>query len=207
MSKSNLPFEKLLALAVGELSSAEAQATERQAAALPEAARILAHLRTTLSAMRGDDSVAPPAAVVARVKALFAKLAAPQERTRWLERVEQAVAALIYDSRTQPALAGYRSAADGFQLSFESESADVDVEVAPLPEPPGDRWRIMGQVSTHGDSPQVAIALARSGTFTPVAETVADEHGVFTLSAASGEYDVFLCVSGRVVILPKIAIE
>src|SRR5262245_34255792 len=106
---SGIAFEQILALAAGELDERSAAALQRQIQQSPETAEMLRRVQDTIQAMRTDDSTPPPAEVVARAKSIFARLHQPQRRG-WLEGLREIIASVVYDSRLQPALAGFRSA-------------------------------------------------------------------------------------------------
>ena len=83
-----------------------------------------------------DDSQAPPADVLAQVKALFADrrvATAPG----LIETAARVIAELVYDSRPQVALAGVRGAATAYQLAFESERVNASkISTLPVTKPP-----------------------------------------------------------------------
>lgn len=216
MTRSNPNFEQLLAYAAGELPPGESTRIEAQLAVSCDTAATVARLHTTLAAMRADRGEAPSAAAIARARAIFKPAA--DGKVSWLDRVQQAVAKLVYDSRVEPALAGFRGDNDGFELTFDSEAGGIELQLEP--ETTGTQWRIMGQVTantppaaetheTHTPeipTPTIQVALVPPGTRVATVETDADEHGMFSFSATPGTYDLLVRVGGTVVIVPNVEV-
>lgn len=202
MPSHPVPYERLIAYAADELDEPEAAAVASHLATCAECAATLARFRTVRAVLRSDDSEAPPAATLVRARGLFAQRR-PAPEANWLQRV---LARLTFDSRAGPALVGARGIGRGYQLAFESDVADVDLELEPGEEPAGDRWRLLGQVAVHEDAPVAAVRLASPGTTTPVVQTTADEHGLFTLQAPLGRYDLLVSLPRVLLVLPDIEI-
>ncbi|MHC4949075.1 MAG: hypothetical protein ACYTG1_12590 [Planctomycetota bacterium] len=209
MSTPNITNEVLLAFAAGELDGTAAERAEAHLAGHPEAARSVALYRLARSAMAGDDTVAPPAAATARAKAIFEPR--PDARPDLLARLGEIVATLVFDSRAQPATAGYRGRTDDFQLAFRSPEGEIDLEArrtGPAERAgAGPEWRLLGQVSTGRDHPTIAVALVPAGTGDVTTHADGDEHGVFTLDADPGRYDIVVRVDDTAIVLQDIEIE
>lgn len=184
MRNQPVQIAELLSLALGELSPADAARVESIAAANSETMSELQRVRTAIASMRSDDSIAPSSVVIAQAKRILSANA-PQRPT-WLDALQQLVAGLIYDSRSTPALAGYRSAQDAIQLTYAVDSDEIDVQL----EPPADAresWTIFGQLPEAAASGTEACLLeAVSGA--PVARAFSDAHGTFRLKAPAGRY-------------------
>jgi anti-sigma factor RsiW len=210
MTSHRIDDERLIAYALGELPPAEAEEVRLHLEKSPGAASMVARFREVEALLAEDDSVEPPIATVAAAKALFERLRESTAGSNWLraalEAVDRVVGSLIFDSRVQPALAGLRGEQDRHQLSFESECGEVDLELEPSLERRSDRWRIMGQVSPRHDAGEVRVALVPAGAAAAAAETRSDSHGVFTLSAAPGRYDIIIEVAGKSLVLPGVTI-
>ena len=211
MSSAKVNYEQLIAYAAGELSPEQAGQVQAYLAANPKAADPIALYKQAQAALQADQSAAPPAELVAKAKAIFAS--SPSEpAASWLDHLQQLIADLVFDSRAQPALAGYRGPATTFQLSFECEVASVDLEAEPLVDgsavPPDEsQWRIMGQVDLRQPDSLIELALVEQGAGAKIADAVADEHGMFTLEVKAGRYDLLLRVGDKVVVLRNIEIE
>ena len=203
MPKKKATTEMLIAYAAGELDADVAAQVEAIVAESPADAARLARIRRTLATMRSDDNVAPPREAVARAKALFRRQPAAAH-ANWWQQIERVVASLIYDSRAQPALAGYRGVGDAVQLSYESEIADIDLELSPGGAEKDAVWTVMGQVATRDPAAIVAVVLVSRSQGGAQIEIKPDEHGLFTLRADSGEYDLFIRVADKVVALPNL---
>ncbi len=210
MSDPKITYGQLIAYAAGEVSPEEAAETEAYLVRNAEAAATVARFRLAHATMQADDGVDPRAEIGARAQRIFSPRA-DERPPRWWEQLERMVATLIYDSRPQPVLAGYRGSESGFQLSYESEPVKVDVQVDPV-EGWGDAaaerrtWHLMGQIDTQQPQQGSWVALIRHGTSDPAAEWVVDEHGFFGFEAEPGLYDLVIRHGGSVVVLPNIEI-
>ena len=202
-------YEKVIAYAAGELAEAEAGEVAAHLAGCPACAATVARYRAVQATVAADDSVAPPPALVDRVKARFPR---PQERTALGPRaaLRRVVATLTFDSRGTASLAGARGAAGaGYQLAFASEGADVDLEVTPLGNGCDGRWQLFGQVAVdeaNAEPAPIRVALVASGSERPVAETVADAGGIFAIEAAAGQYDLLVGLANRHLVLAGIQV-
>lgn len=216
MNDRRVSYERLIAYAAGDLDSAAADFVRGHLEQSLEAAAVVERFRTVVETLRADDSQAPPADVMARAKALFAdrRVAATPSL---LETAIRVIAELVHDSRlralsasdgSQPApLAGVRGAATAYQLTFESERADVDLEVEPEEIGGSSLLRISGQITPRDEADVIrTVAFVAPGT-TEIASTIKpDQHGVFSLTIASGKYDLLITVSDTQVVLPNVEI-
>src|SRR5262245_14586320 len=100
--------EQLVAFAAGEMTPADTEWGANFLSSDPEAAREGSMLQAIIGTMRADRSVPAPADSVAHAKSLFRPHAAGAGES-WWQRATRAVAELVFDSRLQPALAGFRS--------------------------------------------------------------------------------------------------
>jgi hypothetical protein len=147
--------------------------------------------------LRDDDSVEPSSEAMSRAKAIFAQRAmapsAASNAAAWLENAQRFIARLVYDSRVQPAAVRFAGQADRINLSFETETGEIDVQAERLPEEERDGpwWRVVGQISdaTAGRS---EIALARRGSNDALLGAATDEHGGVSLETLPGEYDLLI---------------
>jgi hypothetical protein len=203
MSKHGFTLEKLIAYAAGELDADATAAVEAHLRDSAEDARRVERLRRIIATMRSDDSVAPSAEALARAKALFEVAPAPTWRA-WIGQLEQIVARLVYDSRTQPALAGYRGGGDAVQLSFESETATIDLELVPPTKPPATKWTVLGQLATEWTMADVLVLLVSRSDDDVFVGVRPDEHGVFMIRSEPGTYDLLIRFTDKLIRLPDI---
>ncbi|RMF84322.1 MAG: hypothetical protein D6744_03285, partial [Planctomycetota bacterium] len=132
MPESSFEFDTLLAFSLGELDpniAEQVRSAAQHDAALRER---LDRLGAIITAMRAERLADPSPGAVAAAYAL----AAPSDRAvgvveRWFDQLRHVVATLVFDSRTAPAMAGLRGAGEGYQVSYEAEGADIDVQVQP----------------------------------------------------------------------------
>ncbi len=210
MAFSNSTYDRLVAFAAGELSGTAAAEVEAIAARDPEAAAVIRRFRLAVETGRRDDSVAPPADVLSRARALFASRPAPA-RAGLLDALRRIIAELVYDSRLQPALAGVRGVGRSRQLSFESELADIDVEIEPLTGESPERLRVSGQIARRGGAPAagaapLGISLAAPGSLEALSSATADPRGMFSMNAIPGRYDLLITVDDAVLVLPGVTV-
>ncbi len=210
MSTPRIDYRKLVAYAAGDLSETEASKFGAQLAQDLDAAATVRRFRTARAIIQSDDGLDPPPKAVARAFAIFSPPAVKRSGS-WWEALDQILATLVFDSRGQSAVAGYRyrGTDGGFQLCFECEPADVELQVEPTDRfsreaEPRPIWQVMGQIVAARRAPNLEVALVRQGSTIPVAETSADSHGIFSLEAPSGRYDLFIRHGNESVVLRDI---
>lgn len=206
MSEAGVTYEQLVAFAAGELADEQADRVEAYANRHPQAAATIARYRLAHSTVSADDGVDPPPQAVAEAKAIFTSLRKPSRAPSLGDAIAHLVARLTYDSRAEPALAGVRGAATGFQLGYELSEIAARLELqADVDEVGADfrRWRLVGQVTSH-ESAAVRVALCRAGSPAPMIEADADERGVFVLKVDPGVYDLHVHLPAGVAVVPDI---
>jgi len=208
MTGQPIAYETLIAYAAGELAEDEAASIAAHLAVDPEAAATVARYRAVRDVVAGDDSVAPPAALLARAKAIFPRR--PREATGPLAALRRVFADLSFDSRSGLALAGYRgAAATGYQLAYESEAGDIDLQLEPVGDPataPVSPWRLLGQVGLDAETPGVRVALTAAVGDAPPVEVEADPHGVFATEVTPGKYELTITLPTAVMVVPELEI-
>ena len=205
---AKITYEQLIAYAVGELTPERAAEVAEHLARDREAAATVARYQQARSTFQADDGTDPPVHALARARAIFSP-PRTESTPSWWEQLEQVLATLIFDSRLQPALAGYRGAGSGFHLSFESKPGMVDLEAEPIERSSASiairpSWRLTGQIDAETPVSNMGVALVRRGSDRPAAQAVADEEGIFTLEAPPGRYDLYLRHDDSSVMLPDI---
>jgi hypothetical protein len=210
MTGETVTMQDLLAYAAGELTGEAAERVAAFVAERPDAARTVELYRVAKQTTADDDTVAAPAETIARAKAIFSPQPAT-EKPGWLERLDAVIARLVYDSRVQPAAVRYVDSGRRIQMSFETDDADVDLELERHgradSSAPADRWTLTGQVGADPLPAGVEVALLRADHDEPIATARCDERGMFTLEATSGRYELRIRLGDAVVVLPDIAIE
>lgn len=205
-------YEELLAYVARELPADEAAHLAARLERDPDAARTVHLLRLLLDASRvGAD---PPAASVAAAKALYrdrvARAASRSAAGAW-SALRRIAATLLFDSRATPAFAGSRGAASGYQMTFESELGEIDIDVAGAA-PGASEGVIRGQLVRPGPGPASAstsatVAVAAPGQFRPLSAADIDAEGMFTLRAPPGRYDLLVAWGDGVVVLPDVDVR
>ena len=201
MTIPRITDEELIAFAADELTGADAERVQAYLARTPEAARTVAAYRLAATRTAGDDTVAPPEEVAARARAIFRPPPA-HERPTWPERLEAIVARLVYDSRVEPATVRFVDTGRSFQLRFETDDAEIDLQIRPE-----GRWQLMGQLSADDAVGPVEIAAVAAGTRTSVARARSDERTLFSLELDAGVYDLHLALPDRVIVLTGLRLE
>jgi anti-sigma factor RsiW len=188
MKQENVTFEQIVAYASGELTGREASMVMAYLAVLPECDRTAQRLQEVIQRLRADDTVPGSAAAVRRALTLMQSLD-EVPTTDWLAPI-RFFATLVFDSRAQLAMAGYRGNAASYQLAFESEPARVDLQILPQDGTVGDRWRVRGQVTVRDDAEVGAVTLMAEHTDTALATAVPDQAGRFKIDSDAGIFDL-----------------
>lgn len=204
-----VPYEKLIAYAAGEISGPERIAIEQALQQNPAARATLARFAAARQAILADDTVDVPAATLAAAKEQFtehlARLA--KHHPSWLDVAKRVIADLVFDSRSTAALAGVRGAHQAFQLSLESPIANIDLQITPVTEPGAARWVLVGQVVIDRPETLAGVALAPTGTVDAVVTVPPDSSGMFRVSAPPGTYDLLISVGDAVVVFEKLELR
>lgn len=208
MSEQSITDEQLILYAVGELAPSEATATERHLAGSPQAAAYVAKVRTVLETMRTDKTEAPSVEVIKRTISAFSGGGESRGSLAWLEPLRRRVAELMFDSRAQPALAGFRGGSSSYQLAYRSDLGRVELRVSPGQRPARDAWRVRGQVTAgqreRGDLGSVALVIP--GTSDALVVAKLDQHGRFKLDTQCGKYDLAVQFGAEALIAPNLEI-
>ncbi len=207
MPSHKITYEQLIAFAAGELSPDEAARVEAHLAGTPRDREVVQRFRAVSQTLRADDTVAPPEASIRDARELFARrLANREQQPGLIESALRFIAELVYDSRTHLATAAVRGAATAYQLSFESEQADIDLEI----EPPAEVdavCRVTGQVSPHEEGAAVmAVSFSREGSDEVLASVEPNEHGEFTAMVPPGLCVLMVTLSNATIVIPDVEV-
>lgn len=203
---AGLSEEKILSLLLGELDQDQAALVQKAVDQSPEFSQRAARMRAILETIRTDDSEAPGAEAARAALRAVCPPESSGKRSNWWETLDRIIAAITFDSRTQPALAGYRGGTQGYQLSYEAPDVDIDVEVrARSEEDESAGGVILGNIAAAGGAGDVV--LLESGSGAPVLHGRADQRGNFRIEAPQGEYEMGIRLAERVVMLSGIRIE
>jgi hypothetical protein len=145
-----------------------------------------------LGVLAGELTIArrsqPSASAMQHYASLFAAI---QRQPSRLQQAWQVVrAALAWDSRQQPALAGVRSAAAaGYRLLYTAPAAEIEL----LVEPSQGQRRIDGEVALEDGASAPALVQLLAADGAPQQETATDAFGRFHLGAvAPGAYTLLV---------------
>ena len=192
MKQQKVTLTDLIAFASGDLTGPNAAMVEAYLSVVPEAARTARRLQEVIETLRADDTVAPtPQAVRRALGTLQPRPAAPTITTMDCLAPIRVLARLVFDSRHQPALAGYRGYGSSCQLAYESHPARVDLQIGPHGTPRG-TWRLRGQVTSHLDAVVDSVSLLQHRSDRVVATVVPDGPGRFKIESAPGVYDLLI---------------
>ena len=150
-----------------------------------------------LAALQADQMPATPDTVLERAFALF------EARERKPSLLERIAAALIFDSRLQPALVGVRTMGDAsFKLLFEAGETTIGLLCAQN----SDRWQIAGQILTE-TPPELGWQVSAVSE-QQEQQTGADSLGEFQLrDLEPGVYDLSLRTLHREILLMNIELR
>jgi hypothetical protein len=198
-------FEQVIDYLDGKLTPAQ---TERVAAHLASDCAACAATRTWYERLRAvtasDDTVAPPAWVAKQAVRIFDTA----RRPRFVERLGQAIATLVFDSFARPQLAGIRSTETANrQLLYRAGDYSIDLQIAPATDGRGD---LIGQVLREGESTfesvgNLRLDIARDNQ--PLYSTVTDQMGEFKISEIDyGTYDLRIELADGRITIPELPV-
>ncbi len=208
MSEQPITNEQLIRYATGDLEPAEAAAAKAHLSNSPLATKYMEKVRSVLSTMQADDTQAPSLALIKRTIATFSagvETGEGRSPLAWLEPLRQVVAQLIFDSRAQPALAGFRGSSDSYQLTYKNELACVELGVSQQ-QTQRDIFRLRGQTTTEQKREYGSVALLSTGSNDPQAVSEMDKHGRFKFDAKPGKYDLAVQIGDEALIVQEISI-
>lgn len=210
MKDQPVSFRELVEFATGELNDEQRGRIEQALAGSTALLRDLEQIRRVLEAIRTDDTVHPPDELVERVASLAARHRSDEQADSmpvWQDRAACLIAQLVFDSRSQPALAGFRGASESYHLAYHSESAIVDLQVTPATDDSeGGSFRVRGQVTPGTSDRARGVRLLAHGSDQVVTETTADERGWFRFVTNGGLYDLKVALTQDTILLPDLPI-
>ncbi len=212
MTQKPITDEQLILYAVGDLADPEATATESYLTGSPQATAYVAKVRCVLETMRTDDTEAPSIAMIKRTVMAFSGAEATDEQSgplAWLEELGHRVAQLIFDSRAQPALAGFRGGTSDYQLTYDSDMGRVELRVSPAERVAHKAWRVRGQVTPEQHREGGAfgsVILLTPGTTDALAVAELDQYGRFKIDSDGGTYDLAVRCGDEAMIAPNLQI-
>ena len=226
----SVPFEQLVALALGELGAEDAAALRGQLQGDAAARETLARIQSFLATVGTDGLASPsPALVVKTLEAMgratgrttLARLA--QTFALRVEEFRQVAASLIFDSASGAALAGFRGGAggglgDAAHFSYTCDLGEVDVHVSPAQHTGDHTGAGMGAGSARtmrgqfaavtDDAPEVVYLLRLDDARQPPLTAEVDARGGFALHgvAGAGRYDLVVRCRRSLVTLREIVV-
>jgi len=184
-----MTFEDLVSYVLGETSEELRLRIQRRAAESSTVRETIELIRTVHRTISEDQTFEPSAPAL---RAARRALSGPTLAERAVRGVRRIVAALEFDSRATPAMAGLRGPATEFQLAFTSEVANVDLDMSPGRSGDGSRWVLRGQVDSEAPAAVRSATLCPIGSPEPVARATLDESGLFKMEVPSGSYELTL---------------
>ncbi len=205
MSSHPVPYERLIDYAADDLNDLEAAAVAGHVATCRECAATVSRYRAVRRVLSSAETLAPSLAALARARALF-RHTQPSVQAGRLQGLLPVVARLAFDSLKGPVLIGVRGTGNPRHILFESEVADVDLQMERVTEHGETVWHIIGQVGLDEPPPVIPVALVRTGSALPSVELDADEHGIFSIQAVEGHYALHVRLPSTLLILPDLEI-
>ncbi len=210
MSHAKTTHQQLIAYAAGELRGADARQVQAHLERDADAARTVHRYRLARQTVLGDDGVDPPTEVLERARAIFDPTVHGGDRRSLVESVGDLIAKLIFDSRAQPALAGLRGQATSFQMTWQlapESGMELDLQAELTDVPDGDRWQLVGQVTSRDSIGPLTVNLCHAGSIAAAHSVDADERGSFVLRVEPGLYDLHLQLRGGRTVVPDIRLS
>lgn len=210
MSHPRITHQQLIAYAAGEIPGAEAEQVQAHLERDAEAARTVRCYRLASQTILEDSGADPPTEALQRARSIFDPTVHASDRQSLAEHIGNLIAQLIFDSRAQPALAGLRGQATSFQMTWrlapESEM-ELDLQAELTDAPGGERWQLVGQVTSRDPIGPLTVNLCREGSTVAVHSVDADERGSFVLRVEPGIYDLHMDLPGGHTVVPDIRLS
>lgn len=203
MTYPKITFERLADFFSDNLNEAEAAEVRQQLDQADPGDPLHARLRSVIDDLRNDDQVEAPPGLVERAIGLM-NSRREAARSSWLARMSAAVAELVFDSRAQVTLAGFRGGSASAQLSFETADATIDLRLSRHES--GPLWRIQGQLAPCLTDRPATVQLLESYTLHEHARTTSADGGRFELDAAPGAYDLVIERSDQSIVIDELRI-
>ena len=183
-------FENLIAFLDGQLASDQSESVATHiASGCSRCEQSRAFYEQVSSLAATDDSIEPPVWLTKQAIRLFAS-----KRTQpgLVARLQQTVAALLFDSFAQPQVADVRSSATtNRQLLYRADNYSIDLQILLADQA---NAGVMGQI-LHSDDMRfesvanIPVGLAQNQQ--TILTTLTNEKGEFTLQAVEfGDYDL-----------------
>lgn len=196
----NITFETIVGHVTGELPADQSATLTQQAEADASLARMIAAIRSVITALR-EPLDNPTEAALARARQLIDLQVGVLPFG--FEPAGLVIAELVEDTRDPSSMYGLRGEATAYQLSFEADYAEVHLHVT---SEAGGTCRVRGQVDVFEPSnDDIRVALRRSGRESLI-ETKADDTGQFKLEVEPATYDVIVSVGLRTLLVPSVEI-
>jgi hypothetical protein len=179
-SRGQRPAQLLVDLAEERLGLAEVEALEMM--------------------LTAEGLEAPPPWVLRRAERIVRQRSSARQRESWTGRARRFVAALTFDSQTQPQFVGLRASRTQVRrLLFQAENIEVDLEMSPSPA--SEQVRLAGQITAGGTDPSGGFL--RLTTAAGEWRAQLDDTGEFWIdSLTPGTYRLEVVFSDQVIEVP-----
>lgn len=202
MDRHQIDDQTLLDYAAGTLDAERRAAVERAVQADAELAATVRRYQMTAGTFATDDSVEPPAHVVAAAKAIVDREPL-SDADRLFDAVRTVIASLVYDSRVQPASVRSTTTGAPVMLTFAVEDVSLDLQITPGDSSrPNDR-RVIGQVSAESGAAPFELSVHTSAGERTLRQNISAE-SAFTLNLVAGRYEFRVSIDDRTVVIPDI---
>ncbi len=202
MTAHALTFDELITIAFNDTELPREDARAIHIAGCDECQTTLRLVGAARSTLTIDAQAVPSAHALSRVLGLI-----DQRKPRAIEQanpIRRLFAALTFDSRAGYATAGLRGKSDSYLLSYEQETATLDLEITPSSHESNSVWHITGQLDHPGQRSSADIAII-GGRGASVA-THCDEFGVFSFAVEPGMYDLFVSLDDSTLVFPEVEV-
>lgn len=186
MTHQTPDLELLTSLALGELDDETANALRSRLASEPDLSRLFHQLSDAIAFLSAEPGTVPSRDALLSAKKLL-RQARPGVIDRLSDGLRQIVAALDFDSRLTPAVAGIRGAGATAQVAYSCEEADLDLEIAPSD---GGLWLVTGQIDADSDGSWSVTIVDAAGSAPDI--TLDANDGAFKAALPAGSYELLL---------------
>ncbi len=186
MTHQRSDIEQLTSLAHGELDEEAAAALRARIDGEPTLRQSYKSILYAVRFLAAEPESEASASAVSAAKKLLRE-SRPGLIDRLSDGLRQIVAALDFDSRLTPAVAGIRGAGGTAQVAFSCEGADLDLEISPSGE---DTWLVEGQIDAD-EGGDWTVTIVDAGGSSPDLSLDAND-GAFRTKLPAGSYELLL---------------
>ena len=186
--------ETIASFLAGDLTDAEARELRERAEADPAIAEQISAFGSLTAFLREETSIALSSDAIKSAKRLLAS-SRPGLVGRLADRATDGLrvflAALDFDSRLTPSVAGYRGVAEITQVAFSCDVCEIDIEIQR-----GESGRSTLRAQIDADKPGAWSVALRGADSEAIASVQSDQQGALQVELPDGVFTMVLERSG-----------